>query len=119
MKILIYREVDRQYPGSKFILTVRELEAWLTSIWNNSNSLRELRSKLPAVPVLHRAIYGTAIFDRATFAATHRRHIASVQEYFRNRPHDLLVMDICGGDGWEQLCPFLGRPTTVASATAG
>jgi hypothetical protein len=23
----------------------------------------------------------------------------------------LLVMDICGGEGWEKLCPFLNQPT--------
>jgi hypothetical protein len=31
-----------------------------------------------------------------------------VKEYFRDRPDDLLVMNICAGEGWEKLCPFLG-----------
>jgi len=73
----VYKDVDRKYPGSKFILTVRDMEQWLTSIWNNGNALREWRAKLPAVPVLHRALYGTSTFDRATFAAAHRRHVSS------------------------------------------
>ena len=33
-----------------------------------------------------------------------------VKEYFRNRPDDLLVMNICGGEGWEVLCLFLNKP---------
>ena len=32
----------------------------------------------------------------------------AVTEYFRDRPKDLLVLDVCGGDGWEPLCAFLG-----------
>ena len=31
-----------------------------------------------------------------------------INTYFKNRPNDLLVMNICEGDGWEMLCPFLG-----------
>ena len=31
--------------------------------------------------------------------------------YFsKNRPNDLLVMNICDGEGWEVLCPFLNKP---------
>lgn len=108
--ILVYKEVDRDHPGSKFILTVREMESWLRSVENNSSALREWRQQFPAIPVLHQALYGSAVFDRATYAAAHRQHIAAVQAYFGDRPHDLLVMDICAGEGWETLCPFLGKP---------
>lgn len=31
-----------------------------------------------------------------------------MRDYFAGRPEDLLIMDICAGDGWEKLCPFLG-----------
>jgi hypothetical protein len=30
-----------------------------------------------------------------------------IKEYFKDRPDDLLVMNICAGEGWEILCPFL------------
>ena len=31
-------------------------------------------------------------------------------------PHDrLLVMDIIAGDGWDKLCPFLGKPVPEAA----
>ena len=33
-----------------------------------------------------------------------------IKEYFKDRPGDLLVMNICEGEGWEKLCPFLGVP---------
>ena len=98
--ILVYKDVDRQYPGSKFILTVREMESWLRSVENNGNALREWRAQFPAIPVLHRALYGSATFDREVFAEAHRRHVEAVQRYFADRPQDLLVMDICADDGW-------------------
>ena len=30
--------------------------------------------------------------------------------YFSKREKDLLVLDICGGEGWEKLCKFLHVP---------
>ena len=30
--------------------------------------------------------------------------------YFRNRPADLLVINIAEGEGFEKLAPFLSRP---------
>ncbi|NEQ26956.1 MAG: hypothetical protein F6K28_49635, partial [Microcoleus sp. SIO2G3] len=36
--------------------------------------------------------------------------IENVVEYFKDRPDSLLVLDICGGEGWEELCTFLGTP---------
>jgi hypothetical protein len=32
-----------------------------------------------------------------------------VIDYFRGRPHDLLVIDWEAGHGWPELCRFLGR----------
>jgi hypothetical protein len=37
-------------------------------------------------------------------------HYKNVLEYFKNRPDDLLIIDICAGQGWEKLCPFLDKP---------
>jgi hypothetical protein len=107
---LIYKTLDRRYPGSRFILTVREMESWLTSRENNSRAMAPWWAKNPAVPVLHTALFGAAAFERASYARAYRRYVDDVHAYFRNRPDDLLVMDICGGEGWEKLCPFLGKP---------
>ena len=37
-------------------------------------------------------------------------HIKNVCESFQDRPNDLLIMNILQGDGWDVLCPFLGKP---------
>ena len=31
-------------------------------------------------------------------------------EHFKDRPEDLLIIDICSGEGFEKLAPFLDRP---------
>jgi hypothetical protein len=107
---LIYRTLDQQYPHSRFILTVREMESWLTSRENNSRAMNEWWAKNPAVPVLHTALFGTAMFEREPYAQAYRKYVDGVYACFRDRPDDLLVMDICAGEGWEKLCPFLGKP---------
>ena len=107
---LIYKTLDRQYPGSKFVLTVREMESWLTSRENNSRAMSEWWAKNPAVAVLHAALFGAAAFERATYARAYRRYVDDVYAYLQKQPHDLLVMDICAGEGWEKLCPFLDKP---------
>jgi hypothetical protein len=36
-------------------------------------------------------------------------HNEDALEYFRHRPGDLLVINLAAGDGWQKLCPFLGK----------
>ncbi|MBU1849693.1 MAG: hypothetical protein KKH40_03100, partial [Nanoarchaeota archaeon] len=38
------------------------------------------------------------------------QHHEDVLSYFKNRPQDLLVINVCAGDGWEKLCSFLKLP---------
>jgi hypothetical protein len=94
---------DRQYPGSRFILTTRPLEDWVESRrrhveWNQQQRARG-------------KYHGSWLdVDIRGWSATFRKHEASVRSYFAGRPRDLLVMDITAGDGWDPLCEFLGRP---------
>jgi len=102
---LIFRELDVAYPGSKFILTLRDTDRWYRSIAGhfgaNPYHLQQLTygDDAPA-PVGHEARY------REVFEA----HNAAVQSYFAQRPGDLLVMELEKGDGWEKLGAFLGVP---------
>ncbi|MGQ9686398.1 MAG: inositol monophosphatase family protein, partial [Thiobacillaceae bacterium] len=103
-----YRELDRAYPGSKFILTVRERAGWLKSCQKQFTEKLAAKQN-EAHNRLFLDLYGTTVFDTEKFSAGYERFVAGVLEYFRDRPRDLLVMDITGGDGWEKLCPFLGK----------
>ena len=35
-----------------------------------------------------------------------KNHYEEVENYFRDRPQDLLVLDLAKGDGWEKLCLY-------------
>ena len=95
--------LDRQYPGSKFILTVRDLADWLAS--------RE-RHVMANLTYRERGEYAGSFLsaDVDGWAEEMVAHDARVRSHFAGRPDDLLVMDISAGDGWERLCPFLGVP---------
>ncbi len=104
-----YRELDQRYPGSRFILTVREEEPWLASC-RKQFTPRHAEKHNDATRRLFEDLYGTDVFDEARFRAGYRRFVDGVLEYFSDRPDDLLVIDVTAGEGWEKLCAFLGKP---------
>jgi hypothetical protein len=102
---LMYRELDEAFPGSRFILTWRESDRWIRSIVShfgaNPNVLQQLTYGDDApFPVGHEYHY-RHVYDA---------HNAAVRAYFRDRPQDLLEMNLSQGDGWEKLCAFLEAP---------
>ena len=94
--------LDRQYPGSRFVLTTRPVEHWVESRRKHVLRNRE-RAEVGEYTGTFLAIDPDAW--RAEFAAHHER----VAAYFAGRT-DLLTFRIAEGDGYEQLCPFLGLP---------
>jgi hypothetical protein len=92
--------LDRQYPGSKFILTVRDLDGWLDSRRRHVETNVERQS---------RGEYGGTflVVDYPGWTSERTEHERRVREYFADRPNDLLVLDISGGDDWKALCTFL------------
>jgi hypothetical protein len=111
---LLYEQLDRAYPGSKFILTLRNEDRWLQSVKNHwsheSNPWRATWSTDPFTHKVHKLLYGQKGFDAEIFLARYRRHNAEVLRYFQNRPEDLLIMDMDCNPGWTGLCEFLGKP---------
>lgn len=99
---IIYKELDAAYPGSRFILTVREPSAWLRSaVTHFGATATPMRTWIYGVgaPLGHEDIY----------LRRYTGHNEAVLHHFRDRPQDLLVMDLSRGDGWRELCSFLGR----------
>jgi len=100
-----FRELDAEYPGSRFVLTVREIRSWLASTerFFSGQPLpvegwrREVRLKT----------YGVLQWDREAFEAAYYRHFKTVLAHFRCRRNELLIIDITAGQGWDVLCPFL------------
>ena len=97
---ILYRQLDEKFPRSKFILTLRPTHEWLRSIVRHFG--------VEETP-MRRWIYGEGhpSGHEDVYAARYDQHNREVVAYFKNRPQDLLVMDITSGDDWEKLCPFL------------
>ena len=106
-----YKQFDNEYPGSKFILTVREMLPWLRSCEMHWQLLDEWINNFPEFQAAHSyfsdLVYGGLTFERDRFADRYEAHVASVKKYFEGRKKDLLVLDICNGEGWGRLCEFL------------
>jgi hypothetical protein len=114
-----YRQLDKRYPNSRFILTVREMESWLESCRQHYESYKpfELRNFKQATEYAfcRGVLYGIDDFDRDVFRDAYQRYVDGVHEYFKDRPQDLLELNIVGGEGFEKLAPFLGRPVPDAA----
>jgi hypothetical protein len=113
----LYQALDKTYPGSKFILTVREKQSWLRSYQHQWEVSDRFSGPTSDSPVAHYTRFinqklfghpGTQKAPAEILSAAYDRYIAEVLDYFRERPHDLLLLDICGGEGWSKLAPFLG-----------
>lgn len=111
---VMYRELDTiGYPNSKFILTIRDDFDWLRSVaahWGDQNPWRHTWNDDCFTHRMHQEVYGCRNLNLDIMLARYRRHNAEVLAYFRNRPHDLLVMNLDDDIGWFPLCTFLGKP---------
>lgn len=99
---VLWRELDARRPGSRFILTIRPADAWVRSV------VRFFGEKTTP---MREWIYGAGspVGSEALYRERFERHTEEVLRYFRDRPGDLLVLKITEGDGWPELCSFLGR----------
>ncbi len=97
---ILFRVLDARYPGSRFILTVRDEDRWYASILNHFGVFGEHLMKLT---------YGkrNPAGNEALYRARFRAHNDEVRAYFRDRPDDFLEMNLSAGDGWPELCGFL------------
>lgn len=99
-----YKQLDKFFPNSRFILTTRSLSSWL----------RSYETWSLGYPFTYYNIFGgptyTEDFNREKLTKDFVEYHNSVEEYFKDRPNDLLIMDFSRGDAWKKLCKFLSKP---------
>ncbi|MCB9103908.1 MAG: hypothetical protein H6633_06640 [Anaerolineales bacterium] len=106
-----FEYLDRTYPNSKFIYTVRDKQSWLRSC---EKHYRLKPQKLALIYQhfkwvhLQLSLYRTLNFEPRQFSRAYERHDAKIREHFGNS-NRLLVLNIIDGQGWDKLCPFLGK----------
>lgn len=104
-----FRELDARFPDAKFILTLRDREGWLNSCKKQfTQKLADKQNE--AHNRLFMDLYDSTVFDEEKFSSGYDRFVQSVHDHFKDRPGKLLTMNVVAGDGWEKLCPFLGKP---------
>ncbi len=101
---LLYREFDVAYPDSKFILTWRRAGDWIRRVVDQFGT-----SSTPMREWVYDGV-GAPAGKEEHYLARYRRHDREFRSSFTGGPYDLLELNITEGDGWEQLCPFLGHP---------
>ncbi len=102
----MYEHLDRQFPESFFILTERDPENWWRSVerWlttTHKHSWRKHRNYLKHLKV--EKLEKTLCID------AYNTYNRDAKNYFKDR-NDFLAIDFERGEGWEELCDFLGRP---------
>jgi hypothetical protein len=109
--VVRFRGLDFRYPGSKFILTVRDKGRWLDSYLGHFAKTRIQDDPQPIramTETLRQQAWGSVGLDRDRLSLAYDEHHRLVAKYFERRG-GLLRLDIIGGDGWGKLCPFLGK----------
>ncbi len=106
-----FRKLDAMFPNAKFILQVRDLDAWL-------DSRLEHIHRLP--PGKDRGADWTATPEAMeTWIRRRDSHHTAVLEHFRDRPDDLLLINfIRDPDAAARIAAFLGHAAAVAKPHA-
>lgn len=114
LTVMNYKFLDALFPDAKFILTIRDVQSWLNSnkIYCTDVVDRMHGGNVPVEVAEQRfALFGTTTFNTDKFIIAYHKHLVDVLEYFEDKKDKLLIMNVCGGQGWDVLCPFLGIDT--------
>lgn len=107
----LFRELDKNFPESLFLLTVRDTEKWVSSALAAAECNRDFCGSPDSI---YRWAYGAPIIDRSVFQNRYLQHNREVREYFGKRP-DFLEIDVTSGNPWPKLGAFLKMPVPDVS----
>ncbi|MCB0732344.1 MAG: hypothetical protein KDC88_15070 [Ignavibacteriae bacterium] len=120
-----YEVLDKAFPNSKFILTIRDSdETWYNSLISFNGKLFA-NGKIPTKENLQNAKYiykgwmwqanriifktpENDIYKKDVLIKQYNDYNNSVLEYFKNKPSKLLVVNVSQKDAAKQICQFLG-----------
>ena len=119
-----YAFLDHAFPGSKFILTMRDAEQWYQSLTTFHAKLWGRNGSTPTAEDLKNATYITKgspytilktygtddsdPYNKEKLIAHYEKHNRDILSYFKDRPDDLLVIDVTKDGSYQELVKFLG-----------
>lgn len=119
--------MDQAFPGSKFILTVRDNpEQWYDSMVRFHSKKFGKNGRLPTKEDLQEATYISKgrpwemklfrgitpendPYNKEILINDYIRHNNTVNDYFRHRPDDLLILNVAEKGAFQKLASFLGK----------
>ena len=108
---MYFEQLDMTHPGAQYILTIRDVDSWLNSMEIFFAKSPPESSETLLRDFIRIACYGTTRFHRQRMKNVYLRHLDHVQNYFRNRPSDLMIIDVKKeSNPWDKLCAFLQLP---------
>jgi uncharacterized membrane protein YkvA (DUF1232 family) len=100
---LLFRELDARFPGSKFLLTVRQPQAWIGSMVRHFDDRpSDMLQWIYGVP----CVAG----NEPRCLEIYEAHNSAVRAHFASRPGDLLEIDVLNSPDWTAPCAFLSKP---------
>jgi hypothetical protein len=94
--------LGEQYPGSRFVLTVRPVDEWIDS--RRRHVERNIARRKTGT------YHGTfLVVDEDRWRREWHRHIGRARAHFAGRS-EYLEVDLTAGVGWEPLCKLLDLP---------
>ena len=122
-----YKYLDKAFPKSKFILTVRDnKDMWYNSCVKfhsklfgdgentpNWKDLEKFNYVKPGWPmIIHKKMYdlneNESPYDYKKLTTFYEQHIIDVKNYFQDRPEDLLIINLSNENSFQNLKKFLG-----------
>ncbi len=119
----LYKVLDKKFPKSKFILTVRDNdEQWFNSmvkfhgkLWaTNSNGI-PTKNDLANANYVYKGFplksinykFGDYYYDKDVYCKVYNKHNNDVIKYFKDRKNDLLVINVAEKNSYNKLCKFI------------
>ena len=125
----LFRELDKQFPNSKFILTVRDSEdQWFNSLLNFHSKKVGIKppteKDLANVDNIYKGFLLDAIkmtwnypkidlYDENYYKQMYIKHIEDVKEYFKSRPDDFMEFNVSRKNDFKALVTFLNIETKM------
>ena len=120
-----YKYLDKAYPGSKFILTVRnDADQWYQSLTRFHAKMFGSNGQVPDVEDLKKAIHNrkgfmyntvklhgtsdTDPYNKEIMMSHYDKYNKDVKEYFKARRDDLLIINVAEDDAYTEFLQFLG-----------
>ncbi len=126
-----FKHLDKAYPGSKFILTIGDdAEQWYRSITRfhakrfggglipTAENLKAARYRRKGYLYRFVKLHGAPdsdIYNKEILMSHYNRHNESVQEYFRDRPGDLLVINLAREGSYRKFVEFIDAESECSS----